>query len=81
MHRHKPPEIKSTWMEKYLAESHREPSLGDKVDSLERRCDSLENLCGEIIATLRIPQNREDIHPKLLEFAERWWDRYQHLKK
>lgn len=53
--------------------------ISEMVSELERRENDLEALCGHILATLLIENNREHVHPELLRFAESWKKKYDEI--
>lgn len=60
-----------------------EPLLSDSVAALERKCDALHRLCGEVLATLKVNVERGMLtchNPKgqaqFNDLLGSWWNQY-----
>jgi hypothetical protein len=58
--------------------------LASKVEAIENERDQLADLCGTILATLKVPANRANLRQgigadELFAMADRWWDQWREL--
>lgn len=75
--------IKDEKAKQYLAQSQYMPrSLGMMVDHAIRKREDLETLCGEILATLLMPENKEKVAtvgPVFVAAIDAWKRRFNHI--
>ena len=72
----------ATWeksvAKRLLEEQH---GIATMVATLEDRAERLSSLCGEMLATLLIPQNERTVPNEVRGMAEGWKRRYQRIKE
>ena len=51
-------------------------TLAEMVQEVVDQRNTLEFLCGEMVATLNLPENKDKFPPELLEIAKRWEKRF-----
>lgn len=55
--------------------------LSARVKQLEQRYEEMEDLCGTVVATIKVNVRRGTLPKEMKEWSDNWWKRYKRIKK